>query len=249
MNKKYYWLKIDASFFDDIRIKKLRQLAGGDTFTCIYMKLMLLSLKHEGKLILEHCDDFAEELSLKIDEKIENVKLTLLYCENEKLIEILDENEINLPQVISSIGSESESAERVRRYREKKKLNNKVKSIESATTNNATKVLEMYNTICTHLSTCRKLTNDRKAKINKRLKEFSIDDIEKAFQIANKSDFLTGKSTSFTGNIDWMFRNQTNIQRILEGEFSKNNFTQKKKIESNFEQRNYSDDDYEIFYK
>ena len=45
-NKKYYWLKLDRHFFGNARIKKLRKLAGGDTYTIIYLKLLLLMLKH-----------------------------------------------------------------------------------------------------------------------------------------------------------------------------------------------------------
>ena len=47
-NKKFYWLKLEAKFFDDLRIQKLRNISGGDTFTCIYLKLLLLSLENDG---------------------------------------------------------------------------------------------------------------------------------------------------------------------------------------------------------
>ena len=50
MAKRYYWLKLKADWFSDKRIKKLRSIAGGDTHTIIYLKMMLLSLKDEGKL-------------------------------------------------------------------------------------------------------------------------------------------------------------------------------------------------------
>ena len=43
MAKKYYWLKLKADWFSDKRIKKLRSIAGGDTYTIIYLKMMLLS--------------------------------------------------------------------------------------------------------------------------------------------------------------------------------------------------------------
>ena len=38
-NRRYYWLKLKDDFFKDKKIKKLRQLAGGDTYTIIYLKL------------------------------------------------------------------------------------------------------------------------------------------------------------------------------------------------------------------
>ncbi len=77
MAKRYYWLKLKADWFSDKRIKKLRSIAGGDTHTIIYLKMMLLSLKDERKLYFEGVEDnFASEIALALDEDAENVKLT-----------------------------------------------------------------------------------------------------------------------------------------------------------------------------
>ena len=37
--KRYYWLKLKDDFFTSKRIKKLRAMAGGDTYLIIYLKL------------------------------------------------------------------------------------------------------------------------------------------------------------------------------------------------------------------
>ena len=50
MAKRYFWLKLKEDFFRQKEIKKLRKIAGGDTFTIIYLKLQLLSLQDNGKL-------------------------------------------------------------------------------------------------------------------------------------------------------------------------------------------------------
>lgn len=121
-NKKYYWLKLKEDFFRDKKIKKLRSIAGGDTYTIIYLKMQLLSLKNEGKLFFENVEDsFIEEIALEIDEKIEDVKVCVLYLIKTGLIEVVDESEYVLKQTQECIGSESASAERVRRLREKQK--------------------------------------------------------------------------------------------------------------------------------
>ena len=44
-NRKYYWLKLKDDFFKSRVIKKLRKIAGGDTYTIIYLKMQLLSIK------------------------------------------------------------------------------------------------------------------------------------------------------------------------------------------------------------
>lgn len=120
--KKYFWLKLKEDFFRQKEVKKLRRIAGGDTFTIIYLKLQLLSMKTDG--LLEYTgleDNFAEELALEIDEDTDNVAVTLNFLTKCGLVEVIDEKEIFLTKVPESIGKESESAERVRNHREKKK--------------------------------------------------------------------------------------------------------------------------------
>ena len=42
MAKKYYWLKLKKDFFNSKEMKKLRRIAGGDTYTVIYLKMQLV---------------------------------------------------------------------------------------------------------------------------------------------------------------------------------------------------------------
>ena len=78
--KRYFWLKLYDDFFTSKRIKKLRSIAGGDTYTIIYLKMQLKALKTEGYLYFDGVmSDFAEELALDIDESPEDVKVTINY--------------------------------------------------------------------------------------------------------------------------------------------------------------------------
>lgn len=123
MKKKYYWLKLKTDFFTSRAMKKLRKIAGGDTYTVIYLKLQLLSLKDEGLLYYEGVEPtFYEEMALALDEDEENVRATLLFLENMGLIIQKSDHEYMLTEVPYLIGGESESAERVRRFRDKKAL-------------------------------------------------------------------------------------------------------------------------------
>lgn len=73
--KKYYWLKMTDQFFEDKAIKKLRKIAGGDTYTIIYLKMLLTAIKQGNKMYFEGIeDDFMEELALELDEDTDNVK-------------------------------------------------------------------------------------------------------------------------------------------------------------------------------
>ena len=122
MAKKYFWLKLMNDFFQQPKMKKLRKIAGGDTYTIIYLKMQLLSLKTDGKLYFDGVEEtFAEELALTIDEDEDNVLFTLMYLKKQGLIEQVTEREYALPETMKRIGSEAQSTERVRRLRERRK--------------------------------------------------------------------------------------------------------------------------------
>lgn len=120
--QRFYWLKLNKDFFKSKRIKKLRKLAGGDTFTIIYLKMQLLATPTEGILTYTGLEETAaEEIALDIDEDPENVKITLQYLLKTGLCEMLSDNELFLPFVADNVGSEGSSAKRVRDFRERQK--------------------------------------------------------------------------------------------------------------------------------
>lgn len=124
MSKRFYWLKLKQDFFDRRVIKKLRRLPKGDTFVIIYLKLLLLSLNDEGRLISEGIEDeLAEELALDLYESEDDVRFTLRYFIDCGLAEI-QETDLLLAEVNDCTGSESDSAARMR----KKRLKDKEKS-------------------------------------------------------------------------------------------------------------------------
>ena len=121
MAKRYYWLKLPDDFFRQKPIKKLRKIAGGDTYTVIYLKMLLISLKNDGKLYFDGVEDnFCEELALELDEEEENVKVTVQFLMAQDLLKLIDESEYELTECSRMVGSESASAERMRRLRDKK---------------------------------------------------------------------------------------------------------------------------------
>ena len=63
MAKRYYWLKLPDGFFRQKAIKKLRKIAGGDTYTIIYLKMLLVAMKQDGRLYFEGVEaTFYDEL-------------------------------------------------------------------------------------------------------------------------------------------------------------------------------------------
>lgn len=142
MERKYYWLKLKNDFFATKEMKKLRKIAGGDTYTIIYLKLQLLSLTDEGKLYYDGIEEsFAEELALTIDEDADNVKATLLFLEKCGLVE-LNGTELFMCNVPSCIGSETSAAERMREFRR-----NRVEQSANKVTQKRNKVQNCYTEI------------------------------------------------------------------------------------------------------
>lgn len=120
--KRFYWLKFRSDFFDSKRIKKLRNMAGGDTYCIIYLKMQLKALKTDGVLEFTGIEDqFADELALDIDERPDDVRVTLMFLLQYGMCECSDNIHYFLPYVLENTGSEGESAQRVREYRERQK--------------------------------------------------------------------------------------------------------------------------------
>ena len=119
--KRYYWFKLKDDFFDGVKIKKLRQLAGGDTYTIIYLKMLLKAMKTDGVLEYQGVEDnICDEIALDINEAPENVRVALSYLLSKGLAEQI-ENDCFLPESIENVGSENSSAQRVREYRNRQK--------------------------------------------------------------------------------------------------------------------------------
>ena len=121
--KRYYWLKLYDDFFGSIRIKKLRRMAGGDTYVIIYLKLQLKAMKTDGVLKWKGYEqDFVEELALDLDEEPDDVRVTLMYLLSCGLAETQDNVNFFFPYSVENVGSEGASAQRVREYRERQAL-------------------------------------------------------------------------------------------------------------------------------
>lgn len=247
--KKYYWLKLKDDFFRDKRIKKLRKIAGGDTYTVIYLKMQLLSIKNNGVLIYEGIEEtFAEELALELDEDVENVKVTLLFLHNNGMMEEHEQNQFLMTETIQCIGSETASAERVRRHREKKvkALQCNTNVIEGNIEIEREKEIDIeleeekenkridyqaiadcYNDTCVSLQKVKIVSDPRKKAIKARLNTYSFEDIKTAFQKAEASDFLKGKNDrNWQANFDWIMKDG-NLAKVLEGNYDNKGKEQK----------------------
>lgn len=145
--KRYYWLKLPERFFEEPEIKKLRRIAGGDTYTIIYLKLLLLSLENGGRLFYDGLEDtIHEELALNINEDPDNVRVTIMYLIKFRLMVEVSDIEMLMGQVPEMTGSETDAARRMRKSRNRKSIEcNNVTPMLHTVTQYKSKIIDTDN--------------------------------------------------------------------------------------------------------
>lgn len=124
-SKRYYWLKLKEGFFEDKYIKILRAQPNGYRVLCIYLMLQLKALKTDGMIEYSKLlPSYTAELAIEIGEDESAVVDAVQMLEKFGLVELWDNDTVYLAarKELVDYGSESDSAERVRRHREKKML-------------------------------------------------------------------------------------------------------------------------------
>lgn len=120
MAKRFYWLKLKENFFQEETIKLLENMENGKDYVIFLLKLKLKTINTNGYLNFKGIMPYNEKMLATITEtNIDIVRQALKVFEELALITRLDDGTIYMEQVQNLIGSESESAERVRKHREK----------------------------------------------------------------------------------------------------------------------------------
>ena len=122
--KIYFWLKIDKKFFDNLFIKRLKNIPSGYTMTVIYIRLMLESLESDCILYYEgYLENLKAELALKLDVSEDDISMTMAYFTKCGLIQIDEENNAELTQAKALVQQETNQAAYMRKYRKEKQEN------------------------------------------------------------------------------------------------------------------------------
>jgi predicted phage replisome organizer/uncharacterized phage protein (TIGR02220 family) len=194
--KKRYWLKLDKNFLKSSQMKVVKSMPNGKDYIIFYLSLMLESVETVGHLRFTALVPYnAEMLAAITDTNVDIVKSAIkIFCELG-LMQIFDDGTIFLPQVPSITGKESESAERVRKYRERIKQQDSVLALHcnsDVTKSNDNKekdkdkeriiiikeIIEYLNLKLN--SKYRYSTKSTKESINARLEEgFTLEDFKK----------------------------------------------------------------------
>lgn len=122
---RFYWLKLKEDFFEDDAIEWLEEQKNGKEYALFYLKLCLKSLKSNGTLIrrvgtmLVPYD--TEKLAEITRSDFDTVVVAMELLKKIGLIEVLDSGAIYISSLVDMVGSESRSAERMRKLRERSK--------------------------------------------------------------------------------------------------------------------------------
>ena len=120
--KKFYWLKLKRDFFKRHDIRIIEEMPNGKDYVLFYLKLLLESIDHEGSLRFSDTIPYNEQmLAVITNTNVDIVRSAMKLFTELNLIEIFDDQTIFMGEVEKMIGSESESAERMRRLRQKQK--------------------------------------------------------------------------------------------------------------------------------
>ena len=117
-NRKYYYLKLKESYFDDDAIVLLESMPDGILYSNILLKLYLKSLKNGGKLQLdEHIPYTAQMIATLTRHQIGTVERALEIFRQLGLVEQLDSGAFYMTDIELMIGQSSTEAERKRAAR------------------------------------------------------------------------------------------------------------------------------------
>ncbi len=162
--KRFFWLKLDRHFFGNGRVKKLRKLAGGDTYTIIYLKMLLLSVEYNGVLIYEGIEDeFYKEIALKLDEEESNCQVTINYLLSQGLLVETQEQNFHFPDIIGMIGSETKNNV----YKRQKRL--------EKFQPNSNQIPKLSNQIPIEKEIDIDIEKDKEIDINNKIKDIDVD--------------------------------------------------------------------------
>lgn len=119
-NKKYYYMRLKEDFFNSRELIVLESHPDGYLYSNILLKLYLLSLREDGRLMLNKTVPYNAQMIAAITRhKVETVEAALKEFLELDLIEVLDSGAIYMLDIQNYIGLTSTEADRINAYRKR----------------------------------------------------------------------------------------------------------------------------------
>lgn len=131
--KKYYWLKLEKNFFKRHDIQIIESMENGKDYVLFYLKLILESINHEGKLRFNDLVPYNDKMLATItNTNVDVVRSAIKIFEQLGLMEVWEDQTIFIEDTQKMLGFETEWALKKREYRAQKtadlQLENKEKT-------------------------------------------------------------------------------------------------------------------------
>lgn len=121
--KKYYWVKLDKDFFKRHDIKIIEAMPNGDKYIILYLKLILESTNHGGRLRFSETIPYNEDMIATVtNTDIDVVRSALKLFTELGFMEVYDDMTLFFHETNKMVGVETEWAKKKRIYRDNKKL-------------------------------------------------------------------------------------------------------------------------------
>lgn len=256
MEKRFFWLKLRETFFNETYIKAMRTFKNGDSLVLTYLEMALYSLKSNGVIERgELTPSLADEISIAINEPVVRVKKTIEMLTKARVAE-LDGDRLYLTEMMKLMGSESTSAERMRRLRTRKSEELPPSQCDTAVTSPVTKsvtteieleketetdsesplppagesecaeVVSRFNSICVSLNKVSRMTEPRRKAVQSALQAVGQEKLTELFHKAEASDFLTKRNSSGWKAGFDWLMKPENYTKVLEGNYDNRNSAQ-----------------------
>jgi predicted phage replisome organizer len=118
MAEKYFWLKLQKDFFKRHDIQIIEDMENGKDYILFYLKLLCESVSHNGNLRFSDTIPYNDKMLATITHTdIDKVRSAIKVFTDLQMMEVLKDGTIYLAECQKMLGSECNSAERVRRHR------------------------------------------------------------------------------------------------------------------------------------
>lgn len=142
-DKRYYWIKLKTDFFDIETIDWLKSQENGCEYIVLYQQLCLMTANKDGEMAVKIGEMLvpfdAKKIARDTKTDIDTVLVALELFSRIGLIYLQENGIFRIPAVSEMVGSECDSAQRVRKHREKQKA---LQSNEDVTDNVTDKALQ-----------------------------------------------------------------------------------------------------------
>ena len=119
-NKKYYYMKLKENFFHRGEVAALECMEKGYEYSNLLLKLYLLGLQGDGRLMVGDLPHTAKSLAKATGHKLMTVKRCLLLFERMGFIETLDNGAIYMNDIQDVVGESGTDKDRKAQYRKQK---------------------------------------------------------------------------------------------------------------------------------